>query len=198
MPHWFKQKASTSVITQKALVLLFIIFVIAILYVIFYYKQIHAYDKIIYNAASTYAIDPHLIRAIIWQESAFKATRVGRAGEIGLMQITEGAACDWAKATKSPVPSRNILFDPSNNVYIGSWYLGRALNYWQQNKPSPLPYALAEYNAGRSNVVRWAKNDGGDPNIFWENITFPLTKKYVREITSRYRKFTRQDIVPKK
>ncbi len=192
MPEWFESRTShTPMWLKKVLAIMIIILLIAMCYVIFWYKRIHSYDKIIRSAANTYNIDPNLIRAIIWQESAFNPSRVGKAGEIGLMQITEAAALDWAKATKQPMPSRNALFDPSNNVFIGSWYISRALNYWQ-NKPYPLPYALAEYNAGRSNALRWAKNDVNDPNTFWQNITFPITKKYVRDIVSRYRKSTKQ------
>jgi soluble lytic murein transglycosylase-like protein len=39
----------------------------------------------------------------------------------------------------------------------------------------PLPFALAEYNAGRSNAQRWALLCGTDDRAFIERITYPTT-----------------------
>ena len=55
-------------------------------------------------------------------------------------------------------------------------------------KVNPVPYALAEYNAGRSNALRWAARDQNDPNVFWNEITYPSTRRYVRDILCNYRR----------
>lgn len=151
------------------------------------YRQLHAYDADIAAAAQEYGVEERLIRAVIWRESHFKRRRVGPRGEIGLMQVMPQAAFEWAKAAQQPVPGKRDLFQPAINIRAGTWYLSRALQYWSA-KPNPLPYALAEYNAGRSNASRWAANDRNDPKIFQNAITYPTTRAYVRDILSRYRR----------
>ena len=151
------------------------------------YHRIHAYDDIIAKYSATNSLDPKLIRAVIWRESRFKYNCRGNHGEIGLMQVTENAAKEWAEANGIANLRKNDLFNPEMNIQAGTWYLKRSISRWS-NKTNPLPYALAEYNAGRSNTVRWASSDGGDANKFWDGITYPSTKRYVRDILTRYRR----------
>ena len=148
------------------------------------YHRIHAYDDIIAKYSATNSLDPKLIRAVIWRESRFKYNCRGKRGEIGLMQVTENAAKEWAEANNIINFKKNDLFNPETNIQVGVWYLKRSVLRWS-NKTNPLPYALAEYNAGHSNTVRWAANDGGDANKFWDGITFHSTKRYVRDILAR-------------
>lgn len=151
------------------------------------YHRMHAYDEIIARYAAANGLDPKLIRAVIWRESRFRYNCRGSRGEIGLMQITENAAKEWAEANNIAGLKKNELFNPETNIKVGTWYLKRSISRWS-GKKNPLPYALAEYNAGRSNAVRWAVSDGGDANIFWAGITYPSTKKYVRDIIVRHRR----------
>lgn len=151
------------------------------------YRQIHAYDADIAAAAQEYGVEQRLIRAVIWRESHFNRRRVGKHGEIGLMQVMPQAALEWAKAAQQPVPGKRDLFQPAINIRAGTWYLSRALRYWSA-KSDPLPYALCEYNAGRSNASRWAANDRNDPKLFLNAITYPTTRAYVRDIMSSYRR----------
>jgi len=153
------------------------------------YHYLHAYDKIIAEAGREYEVDKKLIRAVIWRESHFNRRHVGQNREIGLMQVTQNAASDWAAATREPAPRRQDLFQPRVNIRAGTWYLHRAIQYWSAKpKANPLPYALAEYNAGRSNALRWAERDQNDPNVFWNAITYPSTRRYVRDILCNYRR----------
>jgi soluble lytic murein transglycosylase len=152
-----------------------------------FYWRIHAYDAAIAKASQEYRVDARLIRAVIWKESRFHSHKVGKVGEIGLMQVTLDAAREWAQANQQTNFSRNDLFRPEVNIRAGTWYLGRAIKYWSA-KPNPLPYALAEYNAGRSNASRWAANDDNDANKFWNNITYTnTTRRYVQDILMDYR-----------
>ncbi|MDD5678153.1 MAG: lytic transglycosylase domain-containing protein [Kiritimatiellae bacterium] len=153
-----------------------------------FYFHIHAYDKIIAEAGREYDVDTILIRAVIWRESHFNRGHVGKNREIGLMQVTPNAARDWATAVHEPIPLRQDLFKPEINIRAGTWYLHKAIQYWSAKpKSNPLPYALAEYNAGRSNSLRWAARDKNDPNVFWNEITYPSTRRYVKDILCRYR-----------
>ena len=117
------------------------------------------YDDLISQASERYGVAPELIKAIIWRESQFQPRKVGSQGERGLMQITEKAAVDWARAEKIQTFVPTDLFDPKVNIEAGTWYLGRALKRWS-SKDDPVPFALAEYNAGLTRVQRWVQGSG--------------------------------------
>lgn len=110
------------------------------------------YDKLIFNAAKKHRIHPCLVKAVIWRESRFDKYAVGKAGEVGVMQITEAAVADWAKAQNCPIPKKQILFYPPLNIEIGTWYLARAEKYWRKY-PESYTLALCEYNAGRKGML---------------------------------------------
>ena len=117
------------------------------------------YDDLIRQASERYSVAPELIKAVIWRESQFQPRKVGSQGERGLMQITEKAAVDWARAEKIQTFVPTDLFDPKVNIEAGTWYLGRALKRWS-SKDDPVPFALAEYNAGLTRVQRWVQGSG--------------------------------------
>ncbi len=167
----------------------------ALLYAAYGHWRIHAYDGMIDAAARAHNLPPALVRAVVRQESRFNHRCVGKAGEIGLMQVTPAAAADWAAGTGRTNFNKYELFKPEINLQAGAWYLSRARNYWGA-KANPLPYALAEYNAGRSNAQRWAKQDRNDPNVFWNNITYPITRRYIRDIMQDYRRHDPQAAKP--
>ncbi len=152
------------------------------------------YDDLILEVAKQRNIPPELIKAVIWKESRFDTTKKGSQGERGLMQITEVAAADWAKAGKVEGFVPTMLFDPKVNIEVGTWYLRRALDHWSE-KDDPVPFALAEYNAGRGRVHRWMKDSGqgstADAKDLQDAMDFPGTKNYIAMIMSRsdfYRK----------
>lgn len=149
-------------------------------------RQVHRYDELILLTSRKHGVDPRLISAVIWKESRFRPHAVGEAGEIGLMQVTEAAAREWARAVRRKTFEKDDLFDPQTNIEAGAWYLSRALAYWA-DQPHPEAVALAEYNAGRSHAQRWVLATGPD-ETFQEQITFPSTKKYVRDILRRYKR----------
>lgn len=113
-------------------------------------------NKLIEEIAVKYEVDKFLIKAVVRQESGFDPFALSSAGAIGLMQVTEGAGQDWARVTRQENFSRDSLWNEHYNVEAGTWYLGQALRYWQrQGVDDPVPFALAEYNAGRGNVQKW-------------------------------------------
>ena len=148
--------------------------------------KIHRFDQLIVEVCQEHRLDPRLVSAVIWQESRFDPTQVGQAGEIGLMQVTETAAREWAESCQHPLFEKKDLFDPRTNLRAGCWYLARAIRRWEAC-PDPLPFALAEYNAGRSNAQRWADISGPDSRRFYAAITFPTTRRYIEKILRRYR-----------
>jgi soluble lytic murein transglycosylase len=152
------------------------------------------YDSLIQSVAAEHELDPMLVKAVVWRESRFDPKKVGSAGERGLMQVSEKAAVEWAGENKIDNFQVEDLFDAKRNVEAGSWYLHRAVEHWKIES-DPVPFALAEYNAGASRAQRWA---GGDANSsistrdFLRNIDFPATRKYVESIIDRYRFYKRR------
>lgn len=150
----------------------------------FYWRE-HRFDTYIETAARRHGLPPALVKAVIWQESRFDPDVRGSAGEIGLMQIREPAAREWATAEKIPNFRHEMIFDPGANTLCGAWYLARALKRYPKTD-HPLPYALADYNAGRGNVLKWMKGEAATKSaVFIEQIGFPSTKKYVLNILAR-------------
>jgi soluble lytic murein transglycosylase len=152
------------------------------------------YDELIRAASKKHGVDPALLKAIVWRESAFKPEKVGTSGERGLMQVGEAAARDWAKAQKIETFVPTDLFDPKTNLDVGAWYFHKGLERWKQ-KADPVPFALAEYNAGHGRVERWiAESNRGDDATAEElirAIDFPSTRKYIEDITARQRYYKR-------
>jgi soluble lytic murein transglycosylase len=152
------------------------------------------YDQLIHAAAAANRLDPMLVKAVVWRESRFDPQMVGGAGERGLMQVSEIAAQEWAKERQIENFRVEELFDPRTNLEAGTWYLHRAMLHWQATR-DPIPFALAEYNAGLSRAQRWAGGDARkpiSPGAFQKNIDFPGTKRYVESIISRYRFYQRR------
>lgn len=145
------------------------------------------YDGLIRSVAEEHNLDPMLVKAVVWRESRFDAQKFGNAGERGLMQVSEKAAQEWARENRVENFRLEELFDPKINLEAGAWYLRRAVEHWA-NQPDPIPFALAEYNAGASRAQRWAGNRDISipPDIFRANIDFPGTRKYVDSIIARF------------
>ena len=152
------------------------------------------YDDLIRLVAMEHHLDPMLVKAVVWRESRFDPKKYGGAGERGLMQVSEKAANEWAHENKIDNFGVEQLFDPKTNLEAGTWYLRRAFEHWE-TQSDPMPFALAEYNAGASRAQRWS---GGNkvaampPRTFLRNIDFPGTRKYVDSIIARYKFYQRR------
>jgi len=146
-------------------------------------------DEPIRAAARRYGLDPALVKAVVWRESKFNPNARGRAGELGLMQIREVAAGEWADAEEIRGFEHSTCLDPRTNTLAGTFYLAKVMRRYT-NTDNPIPYALADYNAGRGNVVRW--NDGAaatNSRAFIAQIGFPSTSNYVQAVMARYRQY---------
>lgn len=157
-------------------------------------ERYRRYDGMIVEAGKRYGVNPSLIKAIVWRESRFQPDMLGSKGERGLMQITGGAATDWARAEKIETFVPVDLLDPKTNIEAGTWYLANALRHWA-DKDDPVPFALAEYNAGRARVKRWEKDSGLGGGFGSEELRatmdFPTTKAYIHSIVARFGDFER-------
>jgi soluble lytic murein transglycosylase len=102
------------------------------------------------------------------------------------MQLQEEAAREWASAEHLDRFEHEHCFDPGTNTLAGTWYLRKLLRQYAHTD-NPVPYALAGYNAGRGNVLKWNQGVAATNSAaFIVQIGFPMTKTYVRSVMRRY------------
>ena len=128
-------------------------------------KVPRAYESMIEEASKKNNLDPHLVQAVIKQESNFNSQDISRAGARGLMQLMPGTA--RALGVKNS-------FDPYQNVHGGAKYLKRMLDLFDGD----LTHALAAYNAGPNAVRKY----GQVP-------PYKETRNYVRQVLKYYDSF---------
>jgi soluble lytic murein transglycosylase-like protein len=118
------------------------------------------YDSLIEENAAAHGVSPHLVRAVIQQESAFNPWAVSNKGAMGLMQLMPETAAELGVLHP---------YDPSENIRGGVKYLKELLTKFSEN----VELALAAYNAGPTAVTRY----GSVP-------PYKETQKYVTRIKS--------------
>ncbi|MBU6398789.1 MAG: lytic transglycosylase domain-containing protein [Verrucomicrobia bacterium] len=165
---------------------------VALLIAWWYQHREHSQDEPILAAARRHDVDPALVKAVVWRESWFNPLARGRRGELGLMQIRATTAQEWARAERLPSFQPEWLFNSATNTVAGAWYLSRLLRRYAQTD-DPTAYALADYNAGRSNVLRWTKGAAATNSaVFLRQIDFGSTRRYVRAVLKRQARYQRQ------
>ncbi len=131
----------------------------------FGHKQAEKYRPQVTQFADRYKISPSLVYAVIRTESNFNPFAVSSAPAYGLMQLvpTSGGREAYRRAKGSDhVPSRDYLFDPDNNIELGTALLN-VLSYNQleavANPVSREYCVIAAYNTGTGNVLRTFSKD---------------------------------------
>jgi hypothetical protein len=115
-------------------------------------RDFGGFPRALLDVAEAARVDFRILLAIAYKESGFRPDMVGRAGEIGLMQILPATAEAVAKRLgldyTPPVPGRNgaygslgSLADPTFNVRVGAEYLR-----WQIDRYGLNALALRAYN----------------------------------------------------
>ncbi|MBD3671852.1 MAG: transglycosylase SLT domain-containing protein [Gammaproteobacteria bacterium] len=138
-------------------------------------------------------VDKAWLLALIRQESIFMHDAMSHRGALGLMQIMPKTANYIARLSKLKIGnsryriSKQELLNKENNVLLGSHYLSRNMEMFNDN---PV-LATAAYNAGPYNVKKWLPDNRLDADIWIETIPFNETRDYVQRVltyTSIYEK----------
>lgn len=135
-----------------------------------------AFRELVIKCAQEQNFDPLLITAIMREESHFSTDAVSGAGALGLMQLMPS---NVRKA--GHISNDKELFEAQKNIRLGTAHLSRLLSQFKE-----LPYAIAAYNAGTTNVKKWLAADYHDVDEFAEDIPFGETKDYVLRVMTTY------------
>src|SRR4030095_15337957 len=174
------------------------------------------YDKLIAVTADQHGLDPALVKAIVYEESFFRPRAHSSQNAVGLMQVTPVVAQEWvesirarsltaaaatvtsnARASGTEQGFEETLCDPAVSLHVGCWYLQTLLKRYRDNA-DPLSLALAAYNAGPSNVERWASEAERariSRDEFIARIDFPVTRNYIQKIIQRYGDYKRDGML---
>lgn len=142
-----------------------------------YYPQ--KYGEQIEKHAKERGIDPNLVRALILQESYYDTKAKSRVGATGLMQLMPPTAKEHANRLGIPF-AVSRLENPDVNVTLGTFHLKMLIDMFGGNTY----LAVASYNAGQGNVMKWRRAAPKKPmDEFLESIPFPETRNYVKRVT---------------
>ena len=110
-------------------------------------------------------LDPLLLVALIMTESSFGAAQVSEMGAMGLMQVKPSVAEAVAMRCGLPWLCADQLFDPMDNVRLGTRYLFELiLEFGDVRK------ALIAYNFGETALRRRIETGQGLPTGFFRRV----------------------------
>lgn len=136
------------------------------------------YPDTVAAAEAEFDLPPHLIYAVMRQESGFRPTVVSPANAVGLMQLIEPTARRVAGALNEDYESLKLRV-PRHNVRYGAYYLRRLLDTFDNH----IVLAAAAYNAGPAAVSHWlAGGEQLDLDVFVARIPYSETRGYVERV----------------
>lgn len=163
---------------RSGIMIVLSLFVISVLFagafIVWYFERnafsIKYYD-IVKEACDEYSLDLSFVLSVIKTESDFKSDAVSKSGAIGLMQIMPETGRElYLKNNENFTES--LLFVPEININLGCFYLSELLQ-----KTGSYKWALASYNAGLSNALKWKDSD-----MDYQNFPFKETSDYIKKI----------------
>lgn len=137
-------------------------------------------QEMVIREAREYGLDPHLVAALIRQESAWDRDIVSSAGAVGLMQVMPATGRQLARAVGPDGFTRESLESAEVNLHLGARFLRDMLDRFGPD----LPLVLSAYNAGPTRATRWKRfPEAADRLAFTERIPFAETRGYVKNVT---------------
>lgn len=173
-------------------------------------KRAEQFKTMINTHSKSYSVAEPLIYAIMEQESAFNPMAQSWVPAYGLMQLVpkSGGRDAYRYVHKTDaIPSADFLFDPNNNIQLGTGYLKLLMSTTFKkvtDERCRMLCAIAAYNTGAGNVSR-AIN--GTTNIskaiptintmsydqlfayLKQSLPHAETKDYIQKVTSKMEKY---------
>lgn len=149
------------------------------------------YSALVDQEARTHGVDPRLLLALMRQESRFDPQATSGVGARGLAQIMPATGGDIATNLGLSDYTPDQLYHPFRSVQFGAYYLGQRM----QDMGGSAAGALAAYNAGLGNALRWSGGapltDVSETEAFVARIDFPETFNYVQVVLANYAAYQR-------
>ena len=137
------------------------------------------FSNLILPEAQNNDLHPLFVFSVVRQESLFEGFIQSSAAASGLMQIIPSTGEEIAARLNWPPDyQQQDLYRPYVNIRFGVEYLQRQRNYFKGD----LYAALAAYNGGPGNAIRWNNLAAGDQDLFLEVIHFEETRLYIQRI----------------
>lgn len=143
------------------------------------------YLDLITTEAEDNGFPPLLLLALIRQESFFQPDAGSSAGALGLTQVIPATADEIADQLDEDDFTYLDLFRPNVSLRFGAHYLGSQLELFDGD----IPAALAAYNGGPGNALRWREIAPNDPDLFLETINLSETRAYVALVLEHYARY---------
>jgi soluble lytic murein transglycosylase len=138
-----------------------------------------SYRELILTEASRRGVDPHLLTAIIREESRFDPRAFSAASARGLTQFIFTTAREIAAAYEmGPVEPRD-LERPEVSIALGAAYLNRLY----EELDGAVPEVVAAYNAGKPQAALWRRYCHSDePEEYLSKVAFRETRGYLTKV----------------
>ena len=173
-------------------------------------KRAEQFKVMVSKHTATYSMDAPLIYAVMEQESAFNPMAQSWVPAYGLMQLVpkSGGRDAYRYVHKvDQIPSPDFLFDPDNNIQLGTGYLKLLMSSTfgkVTDVRCRMLCAIAAYNTGAGNV---SKAINGTTNIskaiptinsmtydelfeyLKANLPYAETRDYIQKVTSKMQKY---------
>lgn len=147
------------------------------------------YSELLQEQAAQASIDPAWVFAITRRESSFQPDAVSPAGARGLMQVMPATADYLLRNSPGPtsrIPTQTRLFNPEENVRLGTQYLADLLRRTDNN----WLLATAAYNAGIYRMQEWLPSESVPADLWIEMIPFQETRDYVKAVLAYQQIYT--------
>ncbi len=140
------------------------------------------YADLLSSEAQDRNLDPLLLAALVRQESYFEPLAESYAGARGLGQIMPATAQGIAANLQIDDFDQEDLYRPIVSIRFGAYYLAAQLKYFDNQ----ILVALAAYNGGPGNTLRWLEAAGPDLDLFVEVITAEQSQRYLQGVYEQY------------
>jgi len=185
---------------MKRVLVIILTLLLALAAGLYFFNQhwIHRFDPLIAREAALHHLDPDLVWSVVYEETYFSPWKLGRDGEVGLMQVTPIVGRAWVvdkglhdldRQMTQDAPA--LLRDPERNVQIGCWYLEKFSDDYH-DAAGREARMLAAYNAGPGRAAEWNRTGAGERPLtedeFIARIDISSTRAYVASILARYRR----------
>ncbi|AFY02312.1 soluble lytic murein transglycosylase [Bdellovibrio bacteriovorus str. Tiberius] len=140
-----------------------------------------AYSEHVEKYTKKFTVPEELVWGIMRAETHYRRDAISPVGALGLMQVMPFTGHKVATLLGEKEFKAPLLLQPETSVKIGSRYLKRLMDRFENT----IPLVAAGYNAGPHRVKNWLSSFGNlETDEFIEHIPFLETRNYVKRVVS--------------